>query len=256
MSVIHRAIAISLGIVALPLLPLPAHAETAADAPQPAWTSSANVGVFSQYVFRGLTQTNEKPALQGGFDLGHESGWYGGVWLSNISWISDATPTASASLEADIYTGIKRPFNDLLAWDIGVLHYAYPGSYPNGFTNPDTTEIYAGLDGKWITARYSYSLTNTFGSADTRGSGYLDITLTHEIAGGVNGVAHIGRQRYTGPNASNLSYTDWKLGLNKDFSGYVLGVYYTGTNASDAAYTVKDKNLGRDRIVLSASRSF
>ncbi|TFI19555.1 TorF family putative porin, partial [Herbaspirillum sp. 3C11] len=69
-------------------------------------------------------------------------------------------------------------------------------------------------------------------------------------------VAHVGHQRYTGPNSSNLSYTDWKLGLNRDFSGYVLAAYYTGTNAKDAGYTVKGKNLGRDQLVLSVSRTF
>ena len=230
-------------------------AQTAA-APAPAFTTSANIGLYSQYVFRGLTQTNEKPALQGGFDLSHESGLYAGIWASNISWISDATPGASASLEADIYGGFKHGFNDTLTGDVGFLHYAYPGSFPNGFTKADTNELYLGLDAKWITLRYSYALGNTFGSPDTRGSNYIDLSLTHELFAGINGVAHIGRQRYTGPNSSNLSYTDWKLGLNRDFSGYVLAAYYTGTNAKDAGYTVKGKNLGRDQLVLAVSRTF
>ncbi|MFL9878620.1 TorF family putative porin [Herbaspirillum rhizosphaerae] len=230
-------------------------AQTAA-APAPAFTTSANIGLYSQYVFRGLTQTNEKPALQGGFDLSHESGLYAGIWASNISWISDATPSASASLEADIYGGFKYQFNDTLTGDVGFLHYAYPGSFPSGYTKADTNELYLGLDAKWISLRYSYAVGNTFGSADTRGSNYIDLSLTHELFAGINGVAHVGHQRYTGPNASNLSYTDWKLGLNRDFSGYVLAAYYTGTNAKDAGYTVKGKNLGRDQLVLAVSRTF
>src|SRR5450830_748770 len=230
----------------------------AAPAPTPAtaFTTSANIGLYSQYVFRGLTQTNEKPALQGGFDLSHESGLYAGVWASNISWISDATPSASASLEADIYGGFKYPFNDKLSGDIGVLHYAYPGSFPAGYTKADTNELYLGLDAKWVTLRYSYSVGNTFGSPDTRGSTYIDLSATQELFAGISGVAHLGRQRYTGPNSSNLSYTDWKLGLTRDFSGYVLAAYYTGSNAKDAGYTVKGKNLGRDQLVLAVSRTF
>lgn len=247
----------------LPLLPLlhalPAMAEptpATADAAAPALTTSANIGLYSQYVFRGLTQTNEKPALQGGFDLSHNSGLYAGVWASNISWITDAAPAASSSLEIDAYGGYKMPLTDWLGGDIGVLHYAYPGSFPAGYTKADTNELYLGLDAKWITLRYSYSVGNTFGNADTRGSSYIDLAATQELFAGINGVAHLGRQRYTGPNAGRLSYTDWKLGLTRDFSGYVLGAFYTGSNASDVAYTVKGKNLGRDQLVLSLSRNF
>ena len=70
-------------------------APDAAPAPAPAeakgpHTFTGNVGLFSQYIFRGLTQTNRKPAIQGGFDYAHESGFYAGVWASNISWITDS----------------------------------------------------------------------------------------------------------------------------------------------------------------------
>src|SRR5829696_3345373 len=68
----------------------------AAPAPEPDWTFSGNVGLYSQYVFRGISQTNEKPALQGGFDLAHKSGFYLGTWASNISWLSDANPDVSS----------------------------------------------------------------------------------------------------------------------------------------------------------------
>ncbi|QDD66072.1 hypothetical protein EJD96_18830 [Herbaspirillum seropedicae] len=217
---------------------------------------SGNLGIVSQYVFRGTTQTNEKPALQGGFDLTHDNGLYAGAWLSNISWISDTNPAASASIEADLYAGWKPVLTDWLSGDIGVLHYAYPGSYPAGMTQPDTTEVYLGADAKWIAFKYSYSTGNTFGNADTRGSTYADLSVTHELTAGINGIAHIGRQRYTGPNASPLSYTDWKLGLTRDFSGYVLGLAYTGSNAPDAGYTIRGKNIGRNQWVASLNKSF
>lgn len=229
-----------------------AHADESASSFHP----SANIGVASQYVFRGLTQTNGKPALQGGFDLGHDSGLYAGVWMSNVSWIGDTNPAASASLEADFYAGWKPALSDWLAADLGVLRYAYPGSYPAGMTRPDTTELYLGLDAKWITFKYSTSLGNTFGAPDTRGSSYADLGLSHELVGGVTGIAHIGRQRYTGAASSALSYTDWKLGLTRDFSGYLLGLSYTSSNATDAGYTLKGKNIGRSQLVLSMTKSF
>src|SRR6266498_1225542 len=86
-------------------------------------SSTGNVGLFSQYVFRGITQTNEKPAVQGGFDLGHKSGFYVGTWASNISWISDYTPGVSASLEWDFYGGYKGSLPADFGYDLGVLYY-------------------------------------------------------------------------------------------------------------------------------------
>jgi hypothetical protein len=68
-------------------------------------------------------------------------------------------------------------------------------------------------------------------------------------------VAHLGRQHYTGSSASVLSYTDWKLGLTRDFSGYVVGLAYTGSNASDAGYTIRGKNIGRSQVVLSLNKT-
>ena len=230
-------------------------APAAPTAPAPAFTATANVGLFTQYVFRGLTQTNEKPALQGGFDVSHESGLYAGIWGSNISWISDATPGASASLEADLYGGYKYAVSDTITTDIGFLHYAYPGTMPAGSTSANTNEDYVGVDAKWISLRYSYSLGDTFGAANTRGTSYTDLTVSQDLFAGISGVAHIGRQAYTGSNSGNLSYTDWKLGVSRDFSGYVVGAFYTDTNAKNAGYFVNGKNLGRSHVVLSLSHT-
>lgn len=231
-------------------------APAASDADASPLHLAGNIGIVSQYVFRGTTQTNQKPALQGGFDLTHDNGLYAGIWMSNISWISDTNSAASASLEADLYGGWKPALTDWLTGDIGVLHYAYPGSYPAGMTKPDTTEVYLGVDAKWIAFKYSVSTGNTFGNADTSGSTYADLSVTHELFGGLTGMAHIGRQHYTGPNAASLSYTDWKLGVTRDFSGYVLGLAYTGSNAPDAGYTLRGKNIGSSQWVASLNKSF
>ena len=231
------------------------NAEAAIAPAASAFTASGNIGLYSQYVFRGLTQTNEKPALQGGFDVSHDSGLYAGIWGSNISWISDATPSASASLEADLYGGYKQALNSAISGDIGFLHYAYPGNFPAGYTKADTNELYLGVDAKWITLRYSYSLGDTFGSPGTRGTNYLDLAVSEELFYGINAAAHIGRQSYTGSNADNLSYTDWKLGVTRDFSGYVVGAFYTDSNAKAAGYTVDGKNLGSSHFVVSVSRT-
>src|ERR1700674_724106 len=83
----------------------PAAIATSAAAPDNAFTAS--VALHSEYLFRGLTQTNRRPTLQGGFDYAHSSGFYAGVWASNISWISDAAPGVSASPESGFYSATK-----------------------------------------------------------------------------------------------------------------------------------------------------
>ena len=85
------------------LLPAAALAQTtpaAAAAPESEFTFTGNLGLYSQYVFRGISQTNEKPAVQGGFDLGHKSGFYVGTWASNQSWITDGYPVARCGKRA------------------------------------------------------------------------------------------------------------------------------------------------------------
>ena len=104
----------------------PAHADEVATGSH---AYSANVGVVSQYVFRGLTQTNQRPALQGGFDYSHASGVYAGAWLSNVNWVADVIPEASASLEADFYAGFRKTWESSgITGDVGYLRYQYPGS--------------------------------------------------------------------------------------------------------------------------------
>ena len=93
MTILRRPRLLAAAVAASALISGAAIAQTApaaaaAPAPEPDFTWTGNVGLFSQYIFRGVSQTNEKPAVQGGFDLGHKSGLYAGVWGSNVSWIS------------------------------------------------------------------------------------------------------------------------------------------------------------------------
>ena len=229
--------------------PAPAAAPAAAPAPEPDWTFTGNLGLYSQYVFRGVSQTNEKPAVQGGFDLGHKSGFYAGTWASNISWISDGNPAASASMEWDFYGGYKGSLPADFGYDLGALYYWYPGSYPSGYVLPNTTELYAGLTWKFVSLKYSCSVNNkTFGFPDSRGSSYLDLTANYDIVekvsdaiGKVTLTGHVGHQWYTGNTNgfanSNYEYTDWKVGASTEVYGVTVGVYYTDTNANNALYT-------------------
>lgn len=218
------------------LLPVAGHAQTAAPAAAPAAAPSPFTGNFtiaSEYLYRGIAQTRGKPAVQGGFDYAHPSGFYVGTWGSNISWLTDAG-ASGASLELDIYGGYKGAISDDLGYDLGVLTYNYPGTYPAGFTKPDTTEVYGALSWKWLSAKYSYSTTNLFGAltptgGKTTGSGYLDLTGSFDLGDGLGVVAHVGNQSVKG--FSGASYTDWKLGVTKDVGLGTVGLALLGTDA-------------------------
>lgn len=233
------------------ILPTIAHAADAAPAPEHTFTS--NVTLASEYIYRGIGQTNRKPAVQGGVDYAHSSGVYLGAWGSNVSWLSDGSSTVSNSLEMDFYGGFKNTVGDF-GYDVGLLQYFYPGSgYGN---NPNTLEGYIGGSYSILSLKYSHAFSDLFGWTDSKGSGYLDLSATYELTPGLNLVGHVGRQKVKGDN-SGASYTDYKLGVTKDFSGTVVGLSYITTNASQGYYTnAFGKDLGKDRVQLTVTRTF
>lgn len=226
----------------------------AADAPA-AFTPSANVSIVSNYLYRGISQTGANPALQGGFDLAHASGAYIGVWGSSISWISDAAVATNAGTEFDTYLGYKGEVSGV-GYDVGYLRYNYPGTYGTN-VKADTDEVYGAVTYSFLTAKYSYSLGDTFGVAKAEGTSYLELNASYAVGEtGYSLGAHYGKQDYQGVNKDKLSYTDYKVSVSKDFSGYVVGLAYSGTDADEPSYTVLTKNLGKSATVLSLSRAF
>lgn len=237
----------------------------AADAPT--HTITSNVSLVSDYLYRGISQTGQKPAIQGGFDYVRAGGFYAGVWGSNISWLSDAGVADNASVEIDTYLGFRSTFAEDFTYDVGYLRYNYPGTYAPGAIKADTDEIYGAIGYKWVTLKYSHSLDDTFGMADSSGTNYVEVNGSYAFPDtGITLGAHVGKQTYKGTAADALTaagntatYTDFKVSVSKDFSGYVLGLAYSDTNAKGDVgqfYNVLDKDLGRSTAVLSLSRSF
>jgi uncharacterized protein (TIGR02001 family) len=220
-------------------------------APEPDYTLSYNVGVVTDYRYRGISQSRLKPALQGGVDFAHKSGFYLGTWASTIKWIKDAG--GGASVEWDIYGGYKGTVGDF-GYDVGVLRYQYPSHDLS--VSPNTTEIYgAGTFGP-ATLKYSHAVTNLFGFADSKGSNYLDLSATFDLGGGWSVVPHIGHQKVK--NFSPASYTDYSVTLGKDFgNGFSASAALVGTDADDSVYfTPAGKFTGKSGLVLGAKYSF
>ena len=275
----------------------PAFAQTAAPAaaeaaPASPHTLTANVGLFSSYRFRGIDQTFGKPALQGGVDYSHESGFYAGNWNSNVS---SGAGFPDGNLEMDFYGGWKKTWGD---WglDVGGIVYYYPGSEGRNLgTKADSgavtnKELYIGGSWKTVSLKYYHSVDDYFSlrgwdangnstGKSTKGTHYLDLSAIYDLGDGWGINGHVGH--LSAKNQHNGSYTDWKLGVTKDLSGWLVGLSYVGTNAEGNCSGAsswqpycftnslqdegkgtalntgsKDKDAGRGIAILSVSRTF
>jgi uncharacterized protein (TIGR02001 family) len=229
----------------------PGMAVAQASSPSPL---TGNVSLVSDYRFRGLSQTFEEPALQGGFDYAHSSGFYLGNWNSSIS----DTFYAGSPLEMDFYAGYKPAFGDITG-DVGILYYYYPGSNAPGIGKIDNTELYVGAGWKWLSLKYFHAISDFFGLPDTKNSNYIDFTANVPFGSGWGLVGHVGRQKVK--NISDADYTDYKIGLTKDIRGWVLGAAFVDTDAEQAVYSPlnargESKFIGDSTVVFSVGKTF
>ena len=241
-----------------------AHAADAAPAPAPApdWTITGNAGLFSDYRFRGISQTNKKPAFQGGFDIAHSSGFYVGNWNSNV----DAAFYNGANIEMDFYGGYKVPVGDVTL-DFGALYYYYPGSGTAGLFKIDNTEVYVGASYGAFSAKYSVAVSDFFGVNDSKNCSYLDLGYSYDLGNGFGLNAHLGYQRLKGNakvveingSGPQSSITDYKLGATYTTgNGFVVGLAYISTNRdlTGGVAAFNNRNISNGTAVLSLSKSF
>ncbi len=246
----------------------------------PVHSVTGNFGIFSNYVFRGVTQTSEELALQGGFDYAHSSGLYAGAWGSNISWLSDAgagtNGYTASSMELDFYGGYKGTFGKSdFGYDVGAIYYYYPGEQNRGFVSANTAEVYGALSWKWISAKVSYAVSEYFGFQDTEGTYYGDLTANVPIGEtGVTLTAHVGYLMVDGDTAAACTalpgsvgspcsnndtwgYTDWKLGASYALpQNFTVGAFYTDTNAERSPYTVNSRNWSEKQAAVYVQKTF
>ncbi|WUR14100.1 TorF family putative porin [[Empedobacter] haloabium] len=223
---------------------------TAAPQAKPDNEISFNAAVTSDYRYRGISQTRLKPALQGGADwVNNPTGFYAGTWLSTIKWVKDGG--GDGSIEWDLYAGKRGELAPGVSYDVGGLGYVYPSnSLP---TSANTFELYGQLGYGPATLKYSHSLTNLFGFADSKNSQYLDASVNQELAQGFILNLHVGHQKVKGN--SYADYTDWKVGITKDFGVATVALAYVDTN-TDSYLAPNGKNLGKSGVVLTVSKTF
>ena len=249
----------------LALAALPGIAQTAAPAPD--YTLSGNLGVFSDYRFRGISQTNKKPAIQGGIDFAHSSGLYLGNWNSNV----DSAMYNGANIEMDFYGGWKTSIEGF-GIDLGAIYYYYPGSGDNpGTFKVDNTELYVGASFGPVSLKYNYAVSDFFGVPGTSGAYYVLLSGAHDFGNGFGVNASVGYQgglKNGDPGYSSCvtemdgqvscSITDYKLGGTYTVDGWVLGLAYVSTNRDLTAGTAanRNRNIGNGTAVLSVAKSF
>jgi uncharacterized protein (TIGR02001 family) len=220
--------------------------------PAPEHQVSYNATLASDYRYRGLSQSRFDPALQGGADYTHNpSGLYVGTWLSSIKWIKDLG--GDGNVEVDVYAGKRGQITGAISYDVGGLYYGYPSNGLN--PNANTFELYGQVGVGPAYLKYSHATTNLFGTPDSKRSGYLDLGANLPVAV-VEGLVlnlHVGRQRVK--NNGSLSYTDYKVGLTKDFGFASASLAWT--KADTEVYIVHgERNQGRSAAVLSVTKTF
>ena len=191
---------------------------------------SANVAATNDYVWRGVSQTDNNFAVQGGLDYTN-GGFYVGTWASNVDFGSDA------DIEVDLYGGYRGAISESLSFDVGVIGYIYPGE-----DDLDFLEVKAGLgytvDALALGATVYYDPDNK--------NTYVEGTGTYAFTEKFKGLASVGNYAFD----LGGDYTNWSLGATYSFDLFDLTGKYTDTDI-DGAGDIADENF-----VIMVSKTF
>lgn len=222
----------------------------AQEAAKPDSEVTYNAALTSDYRYRGLSQTRLDPALQGGADYVHNpTGLYVGTWLSTIKWTKDLG--GDGNLEWDIYAGKRGSLGSDITYDVGGLYYFYPNNSLS--PNANTFELYGQLGYGPAYIKYSHALSNLFGTADSKQSGYVDIGANVDLGSGFTLNLHAGHQEVRHNGA--LSYSDVKVGVTKDLGVATVALAYVKAN-THGYLSPSGENLGKSAALLTVSKTF
>ena len=222
---------------------------------------SGNLGLTSDYRFRGISQSQNAPAIQGGVDYAHSSGLYIGNWNSSVS---SQVYTNGAGVESDLYAGYKKDVYKGITIDVGSYNYFYPrATAARTGSNFDTYEAFAGVGYKdLVSAKYSQTLGNGyFGAVNAQGTKYYqaDARVPVGFVKNLSVVAHAGHTNVAHSNA--YDYSDYNAGFAYALpQAWDLGLkYYTNTSltaAAQSASTVSGQKLYKNAVVASLTKTF
>ncbi|MBL0029710.1 MAG: hypothetical protein IPO95_11865 [Rhodanobacteraceae bacterium] len=250
----HKKSLFALALLAA--LPFAASAQDEESESSGPFTFSASATLTSDYVFRGISQSQEDWALQGELAFEHESGFYGGIWGSSVDFIPDDASYLDedgANLELDLYVGYSWDLADKWVGDVQVVRYVYPG------TNEGVDYDYAELIGsvsydEMITATIGYSndVYNLdddgiyFGLSGSYGLPWWDLSLDGEVGHysiGSGEALYDEHGDFIG--ADDLNYMHYSIGLSKEFGQVSTSLTWSDTddNATDYYGEIADPRL-------------
>lgn len=207
---------------------------------------TANVGLTTDYLFRGISQTNDAPAIQGGFDYNDPSGFYVGTWESNIAF--------AGSLESDWYFGYNGNATKDLGYSVGYIYYYYARQSTFSGPSPNVSfgEVNAGVSYKGLSAKISYS--NNF-SLDSGKALYYDLGYSFNLPHDVGLSLHYGYQTINDNAAwGTPNYADYSIGLSKSYGGFDFGLTWYDTNLSTAD-CFGGQGICKSRVAFSVGKS-
>ena len=194
---------------------------------------TGNIGVTNNYIWRGLSQTDNQAAIQGGLDY-ENSGFYVGTWLSNVTW------TNVDGYEADVYAGYGFDLGPT-SWDVGYIAYIYPLSDPG----EDFSEVYVNFGWTWLSAGIAYQVDSDAGGDDSHK--YYYVGAEFEVGKGIGLGALVGS--YDFDATSDADYTHYQLYLTKSDFTFAL-------DGNDTDTVIWGDNSDKWRATVSWSKSF
>jgi uncharacterized protein (TIGR02001 family) len=212
---------------------------------------SGNVALTTDYKFRGISQTDESPAIQGGFDVAFEPGFYIGTWGSSVDFDANGDGY-DGSLELDYYAGWTGPVGDTdFAIDVGYMYYDYPGD--NG-DEGDYQEFYVGGSWKDLSLQVNYS-DDYYAETDEFWyvSGDYSFTVLEEITVGLHVGYNMLEENGGFLDTDEDAYTDYSVSVGYTWSGLDFALAYVGTDLDDE--DVFGTDWADDAAVFSISKS-
>ncbi|HRP35025.1 MAG TPA: TorF family putative porin [Gammaproteobacteria bacterium] len=213
------------------------------------WWIGGSLTATSDYVFRGVSQTDEGPAVQAGLDIGYGAGFYAGIWASNV----DFDQPDGIDMELDFFVGYVFGLTDDATLDLSVARYTYPGSNP-GF-DIDYNEFTAILG---FAERYSATVAYANDYVNTGESAFFyqlaadaplgETGFNFRLAAGFNDISR----------AAGSDYWDYQLGINRSWGNFSADLSYFDTSGydSDVEAFLGPGKWADGRVVLTLGVTF
>jgi uncharacterized protein (TIGR02001 family) len=250
------------------------------------WTVPVSIGVVSDYIFRGQSQTWGKPAAQFSLEAQHQLGFYAGFFASNVSkhWLP------GARIETDVYGGYRGKLTDDAGYDIGLIYYGYPGANwsnsvfqgANARNQLNTAELYGSVSYKWLAFKAGRTLTEYFGwstnnspvnggfsgdlnsgvTGNTRGSYFAEVNAAYDLGQECSLNGQVGHQ--TIRNSTGLGITYYKVGVTKNFDGGWNAGAFVSASSNPEAYKrfgsldngTSTSNVAKRKFFVTVTKSF